>query len=44
MPNTYLGRRQPVFRPVICSAQPQSEPGTGCGTPIVSTTDFPLAE
>jgi hypothetical protein len=31
-----------VFRPVICRAQPQSEPGTGWGTPIVSTTGFPL--
>src|SRR4029077_17843719 len=41
MPNTYLGRRQRVFRPVICSAQPQSEPGTGWGTPSVRTTGFP---
>src|SRR6185436_20621312 len=29
---------------VTCSGQPQSEPGTGCGTPIVSTTALPLAE
>jgi hypothetical protein len=33
-----------MFSPVICTAQPQSEPGTGWGTPIVSTTGFPLAE
>lgn len=44
MPNTYPGRRQVVFRPVICYGQPQSDPGTGCGTPIVSTTGFPLAD
>jgi hypothetical protein len=44
MPNTYLGRRQLVFIPVICSGQPQSEPGTGRGTPIVSTTRCPLAD
>src|SRR5438067_728861 len=43
MPNTYVGRRQVVFSPVISSRQPQSDPGTGCGTPIVSTTGFPLA-
>ena len=42
MPNTYLVCRHPVFRPVIWSAQPQSEPGTGCGTPIVRTTGFPI--
>lgn len=44
IPNTYLGRRQLVSRPVIWSAQPQSEPGTGRGTPSVSTTGFPLAD
>ena len=44
MPNTHLGRRQPAFRPVICSEQPQSEPGTGCGTPIVSTIGLPLGD
>ena len=44
MPNTYLGRRQLVFKPVICRAQPQSEPGTSWGTPIVSTTGFPLGD
>src|SRR5712691_8054618 len=44
MPNTYLGRRQLLFSPVICRTQPQSEPGTGWGTPIVSTTGFPLAD
>ena len=44
MPNTYFGRRQVLFRPVICSAQPQSEPGTGWGTPSVRTTGFPLGD
>ena len=44
MPKTYLGRRQPLSRPVICSAQPQSEPGTGWGTAIVRTTGFPLGD
>jgi hypothetical protein len=44
MPNTYFGRRQLVFTPVICSAQPQSDPGTGGGTPSVSTTGFPLGD
>src|SRR5260370_158467 len=44
MPNTYLSRRQLLFSPVICRAQPQSERGTGWGTPIVSTTGFPLAD
>src|SRR3989442_15806275 len=42
MPNTYLGLRQVVFRPVIWSGQPQSEPGTGWGTPSVTTTGLPL--
>src|SRR6185436_8378411 len=42
MPNTYLGLRQVVFRPVICRAQPQSEPGTARGTPSVTTTGLPL--
>ena len=31
MPNTYFGLRQIVFRPVICSGQPQSEPRNGLG-------------
>src|SRR5712664_2940347 len=44
MPNTYFGRLQVVFRPVICSGQPQSEPGTGWGTPSVRTTGSPLAD
>jgi hypothetical protein len=44
IPNTYRGRRKLVFNPVICRAQPQSDPGTGCGTPIVSTTGFPFAD
>ena len=44
MPNTYLGRRQVVFSPVICNGQPQSDPGMGCGTPMVSTTGLPLAD
>jgi len=44
MPKTYLGRRQPLFSPVICTAHPQSEPGTAWGTPMVSTTGFPLAD
>ena len=42
MPNTYRGRRRMLSNPVICSGQPQSDPGTRCGTPIVSTTGFPL--
>src|SRR5262245_45592054 len=42
MPNTYFGLRQVVFRPVICRGQPQSEPGTGCGTPSVTSTGLPL--
>jgi hypothetical protein len=42
IPNTYRGRRQLMFNPVICRGQPQSDPGTGWGTPIVSTTGFPL--
>src|SRR5690606_35355383 len=42
MPNTYLGLRQVVLRPVICRAQPQSEPGTAWGTPSVTTTGLPL--
>lgn len=42
MPNTYLGLRQIVLRPVICRGQPQSEPGTACGTPSVTTTGLPL--
>ena len=42
MPNTYLGLRQVVFRPVICRAQPQSEPGTAWGTASVTTTGLPL--
>src|SRR5258706_6143096 len=44
MPNTYLGRRQPAFRPVISSEQPQSEPGTGCGTTIVSRIGLPSGD
>ena len=44
IPNTYRGRRQLVFNPVICRGHPQSDPGTGWGTPIVSTTGFPLAD
>src|SRR5829696_8759920 len=43
MPNTYFGLRHIVFRPVICKGQPQSEPGTARGTPIVRTTGFPSA-
>jgi hypothetical protein len=44
MPNTYFGRRQLLFKPVICSAQPQSDFGTGVGTPSVSTTALPLGK
>jgi len=33
-----------VFNPVICRGQPQPDPATGWGTPIVSTTGFPLAD
>src|SRR5438552_718312 len=42
MPNTNLGLRQVVFRPIICREQPQSEPGTAWGTPSVTTTSLPL--
>ena len=42
MPNTNLGLRQVVLRPVICRAQPQSEPGTAWGTPSVTTTGLAL--
>jgi hypothetical protein len=39
-----LGSSPNAVQPCDLHSAPQSEPGTGCGTPIVSTTDFPLAE